>query len=126
MQDDKRKAPERHLWGFSIPNFGNGRAWSHRLVTDYLSPSNHLQMQWHVTPAMTAIKNVTNTSMQFTPSCTSLGAVILKLYHNAVYNSTVFIKRVLGISLIFLGSCHDIGSACCSSYTDIGRIIRQF
>ena len=30
---------------FSILNF-NGRAYDHRLVTDYLSPSNHLLMQW--------------------------------------------------------------------------------
>ena len=27
----------------------------HRLVTDYLSPSNHLLMQWQTTPAATAI-----------------------------------------------------------------------
>lgn len=39
---------------FSILNF-NGRAYDHRLVTDYLSPSNHLLMQWQTTPAATAI-----------------------------------------------------------------------
>ena len=33
----------------------NGRADDHRLVTDYLSPSNHLLMQWQTTPAATEI-----------------------------------------------------------------------
>ena len=27
----------------------------HRLITDYLSPSNHLQTRWLITPATTAI-----------------------------------------------------------------------
>nr|WP_207659638.1 hypothetical protein [Coprococcus catus] len=36
-------------------DYFNGRAYDHRLVTDYLSPSNHLLMQWQTTPAATAI-----------------------------------------------------------------------
>ena len=36
-------------------DYFNGRADDHRLVTDYLSPSNHLLMQWQTTPAATAI-----------------------------------------------------------------------
>lgn len=40
----KPKTPEVATLGFSIPIFGNGKAYPHRLVTDYLSPSNHLMM----------------------------------------------------------------------------------
>ena len=36
-------------------DYFNGRADDHRLVTDYLSPSNHLLMQWQTAPAATAI-----------------------------------------------------------------------
>ena len=36
-------------------DYFKGRAYDHRLVTDYLSPSNHLLMQWQITPAATAI-----------------------------------------------------------------------
>lgn len=36
-------------------DYFNGRVYDHRLVTDYLSPSNHLLMQWQTTPAATAI-----------------------------------------------------------------------
>ena len=36
-------------------DYFNGRAYDHRLVTDYLSLSNHLLMQWQTTPAATAI-----------------------------------------------------------------------
>ena len=53
---------------FSILN-SNGRAYDHRLVTDYLSPSNHLLMQWQTTPAVTAIIKESKKSMQNPPSC---------------------------------------------------------
>ena len=36
-------------------DYFNGRVYDHRLVTNYLSPSNHLLMQWQTTPAVTAI-----------------------------------------------------------------------
>ena len=40
---------ESHSLGFSMP-FGYG-GLNHRLVTDYLFLSNHLQMRWLITPA---------------------------------------------------------------------------
>ena len=45
------KPRELRSLGFSIPFLYGGL--NHRLVTGYLSPSNHLQMRWQTTPAMT-------------------------------------------------------------------------
>ncbi|MCI8536776.1 MAG: hypothetical protein HFG68_14660 [Hungatella sp.] len=39
--------------GDSIPFWYGGL--SHRLITDYLSLSNHLQIKWLITPATTAV-----------------------------------------------------------------------
>ena len=49
----------------SIPAWENQ---DHRLVTDYLLPSNHLMMQWHATPAMTVTKKEITKSVIY---CTS-------------------------------------------------------
>lgn len=49
------KTPEVVAPGFSIPFLCGGL--NHRLVTDYSSPSSHLQMRWQTTPAMTAMIN---------------------------------------------------------------------
>ena len=40
----QNKNPGAATPGFFIPIFGNGKAYPHRLITDYLSPSNHLMM----------------------------------------------------------------------------------
>ena len=60
------KTPVRQHWGFLFL-LGSGKAYTHRLVTDYLSPSNHLQMRWQITPATTAIISEVNISMELTP-----------------------------------------------------------
>ena len=49
MWDDKRKPGGGHTSGFSVL-FGHG-GLNHRLITDYLSQSNHLQMRWLITLA---------------------------------------------------------------------------
>ena len=41
----------------------------HRLITDYLSPSNHLQTRWLITPATTAITRDVIASTWTPPSC---------------------------------------------------------
>ena len=53
--------------GFSIPFWVGGL--SPRLVTDYLSPSNHLQTRWLITLAATAIARDMITSTRTPPSC---------------------------------------------------------
>lgn len=40
----QNKNPGAATLGFFIPIFGHGKVYAHRLVTDYLSPSNHLMM----------------------------------------------------------------------------------
>ena len=45
--------PRMAVRGFSIPFLYGGL--DHRLVTGYLPPSNHLQMRWQTTPAITVI-----------------------------------------------------------------------
>ena len=45
----------------------------HRLITDYLSPSNHLQTRWLITPATTAITRDVIASTWTPPFRTSLG-----------------------------------------------------
>lgn len=46
--------------GVAAPGFFlflvHGKDQTHRLVTDYISPSNHLLMRWLTTPAATVIK----------------------------------------------------------------------
>ena len=44
MEFDYYKNPSAATLGFSILNFGNGKVYAHRLVTDYLSLSSHLMM----------------------------------------------------------------------------------
>lgn len=51
--------------GFSIPFLHGGL--NHRLVTDYSSLSNHLQMRWLITLATTAIIKDRSNSMSNTP-----------------------------------------------------------
>jgi len=50
---------------FSIPFWHGGL--DHRMVTDYSSLSNHLQMRWLITLAATAIIKDRNKSMLNTP-----------------------------------------------------------
>ena len=59
------KTPERHLRGFLFPFWHGGL--NHRLVTDYSSLSNHLQMRWLITLATTAIIKDRSKSMSNTP-----------------------------------------------------------
>lgn len=61
------KTPEIAAPGFSIPTFGDGKAYPHRLVADYLSLSSHLQMRWQITPAKTATIRETIISILDTP-----------------------------------------------------------
>ena len=56
---------ESHSLGFSMP-FGYG-GLNHRLVTDYLFLSNHLQMRWLITPAITETIRDSNMSIINTP-----------------------------------------------------------
>lgn len=68
------------------PQCGNtGVFYSHfpeglnrRLVTDYLSPSNHLQMRWQITPAATAIISEVKNSMQFTSSLSPVSEAVTR------------------------------------------------
>lgn len=59
------KTPERHLRGSLFPFLHGGL--NHRLVTDYSSLSNHLQMRWLTTLATTAMTKDRNNSMSNTP-----------------------------------------------------------
>lgn len=63
-QYGKTKTPERQLWGFLFLSRHGGL--NHRLVTDYLLLSNHLQMRWLITPAKTATKRDIHISTQNT------------------------------------------------------------
>ena len=72
------KPRESHSLGFSIPFLYGGL--NHRLVTGYLSPSNHLQMRWQTTPAMTvAIKDKMFSKAKHLLPVTRLEAVTLTL-----------------------------------------------
>ena len=51
--------------GFSMPFWYGGL--NHRLVTDYLFLSNHLQMRWLITPAITETIRDSNMSIINTP-----------------------------------------------------------
>ena len=51
LETQNEKPRDRNSLGFSIPFLYGGL--NHRLVTDYLSLSNHLQMRWQTTPAAT-------------------------------------------------------------------------
>ena len=56
---------ESHSLGFSMPFWYGGL--NHRLVTDYLLLSNHLQMRWLITPAITETIRDSNMSIINTP-----------------------------------------------------------
>ena len=56
---------ESHSLGFSMPFWYGGL--NHRLVTDYLFLSNHLQMRWLITPAITETIRDSNMSIINTP-----------------------------------------------------------
>lgn len=51
LAKQQNENPRMRVRGFSIP-FNSG-GLNHRLVTGYLSLSNHLQMRWQTTPATT-------------------------------------------------------------------------
>ena len=56
---------ESRSLGFSIPLWYGGLF--HRLITDYLFLSNHLQMRWLITPAMIeTIREITTSSKLYT------------------------------------------------------------
>ena len=67
MVTRKMKTPEVATPGFSIPFEYGGL--DHRLVTDYLSLSSHLQTRWLITPAATAIIRDVIVSIWTPPSC---------------------------------------------------------
>ena len=56
---------ESRSLGFSIPLWYGGLF--HRLITDYLFLSNHLQMRWLITPAITETIRDSNISIINTP-----------------------------------------------------------
>ena len=67
MLSDRQKPPEVTTPGVFSPFWQWLGYQSHRLVTDYSSPSNHLQMKWQTTPAATAIIKDKINSMGSTP-----------------------------------------------------------
>lgn len=66
MELDYNKTPVRQHQGFLFLLLKWEGLYVHRLVTDYLSPSNHLQMRWQLTPAETAILSGGNIFMELT------------------------------------------------------------
>ena len=67
LAKQQNENPRMRVRGFSIP-FNSG-GLNHRLVTGYLSLSNHLQMRWQTTPATTVtIKKTKCIPLRNTPS----------------------------------------------------------
>ena len=55
----------------------------HRLVTDYLSLSNHLMMQWQITPPNTVTTNgkIKNSNIKTPPIRYQIGTITILLYN---------------------------------------------
>lgn len=73
--------------GFSIPFWYGGL--DHRPVTDYLSPSNHLQTRWLITPATTAITRDTITSNMNTSFLSPVSEAVTSGLYHSIFDSTI-------------------------------------